>query len=267
MAKTWIERSGVYPLSISFSHGSAAPGTVISSRIFEEFLLELKDHFSRLQYLDVGVTLMGSAIGLVKYPMPRLTHLTLWIDRIYTLLSSVMVIPPESVPLLRSIELRHCDFFSIESFAFPWKQITTLKCDHIDYSHLRGILKETPVLSHCVVSHMKRNLIVNDETSLITLPHLKSLIFSHYAPNEIPISGIFPISTMTLPALRILEIPETYLRRPSFDDLLALVSRSGCNIEELRVVDLTHSSTQDYMHRFPSIPSISFPRQLSDIYI
>jgi hypothetical protein len=266
MANTWIERSGVGPLFISLKYGPVDCGTVIITAELQEFLLELSEHFSRLERLEVGVTLSGPTLQHVRYPMPRLIHLTLWMDRIYTA-SSPLVISPESVPLLRSIELRRCYVLSVVSLVFPWKQITTLTCDHIEFRHLRTILQQTPALSHCVVSHMERGSSGNNSMLPITLPDLESLIFSHYSPNENPLHGIFPISAMTLPALRILQIPETYLRHPSLDDLLALVSRSGCSIEELRIIDLTHSSKQTYMDKFPSIPSLSFPRQLSDIYV
>jgi hypothetical protein len=96
---------------------------------------------------------------------------------------------------------------------------------------------------------------------------LESLIFSLYNFDEHSLFGIFPISHMTLPALRILQIPETYIHYPSFDALLAFVSKSGCSLEELRIIDLTHTSEQVYRDKFSAIPSLSFHRQACGITV
>ncbi|KAJ6522129.1 hypothetical protein DFH09DRAFT_1330770 [Mycena vulgaris] len=260
MANTWLDRSGTHPLSITFNHGPDDHGVTSPGVKFAQFLLEISRHFFRLKHLEVGVTLIGPSLQLVQSRMPQLTHLALWMDRLHTP-DAPVVISPETFPLLRSLELHH--FHPFTSVIFPWKQITTLICDHIDYRHLRSILEQTPALLHCEVSHMRSA--VGPSEKPITLPHLESLIFSLYPPDENPVHRLFPISAMTLPALRILQIPETYLHYPAFDVLLALVSRSECRLEKLRIIDLTYTSKQTYKDKFPSIPSLSFRRQFPGI--
>lgn len=260
MAKTWFRRSGRRPLSLTLKYGPDCRGVTHVGPHFPLFIRELSPQFSRLEHLDVGVTLRGDSLELLRHPMPQLKHLALTMNRVYTTESPV-VMSPENVPLLRSLELRH--FHPYHELSFPWEQITTLICDHIEYRDLCKILEQSPALLHCAVSRMQRGLAT---PSPVTLPRLESLIFSLYDFDD-SLFGIFPISHMTLPALRILQIPETYLRYPSFDALLAFVSRSRCSLEELRIIDLTHTSEQAYIDKFSAIPSLSFYRQSCGITV
>ncbi|KAJ7678797.1 hypothetical protein B0H17DRAFT_1131104 [Mycena rosella] len=258
MANTWLTRSGARPLSISLRYGPEFGGITHLGAEFLQFIDEISSAFFRLEHLDVGVHLSGASLKLLQYPMPKLKHLTLWMDRLHTEDDVPLVMSPEAVPLLRSLEIRHYHPFG--TLVLPWKQLTTLKCNYIEYRHLKKILEQTSALSHCMIDDMLRGP-TSDKTS-ITLPHLESLVFSLYAPDENPIHHIFPISMMELPALRILEIPETYLRHPSCDDLRVLVDSWGCSLQELRIIDLAQTSERTYIEKFPSIPSISFHRQV-----
>jgi hypothetical protein len=125
-------------------------------------------------------------------------------------------------------------------------------------------LEQTPALLHCAVSCMWCGLAT---LSHVMLPHLESLIFSLYDFDEHLLFGIFSISYMTLPALCILQIPETYVHYPSFDMLLAFVSRSWCSLEELHIINLTHTSDQAYRDKFSAIPSLSFHCQACGITV
>ncbi|KAJ7138719.1 hypothetical protein C8R43DRAFT_1131886 [Mycena crocata] len=259
MARTLLQRSKSSPLSISLKYGMDHQGLFSLGARIEEVFLELSQHFIRLQHLDFGVTLMSPVLEqLMQSPMPRLTHLTLWMDRLYTGGSRPVLLLPETVPLLHSIELHHFNTYS--SLVLPWKQITTLTCVHIEYRHLSKLLQEVPALRHCQVIHMARGRA--DRPQPIILPHLESFIFSLYDPDENPLYGIFALEKMILPALRVLQIPETFLAYPSFMDLHALISRSKCNLQKLDIIDLTHTTKELYMDTFPEIPSISFLHQL-----
>ncbi|KAJ7686417.1 hypothetical protein B0H17DRAFT_1136965 [Mycena rosella] len=136
----------------------------------------------------------------------------------------------------------------------------TAQLDLCKYTVLTLLSKIVSEIDHCMIDDMLRGP-TSGKTS-ITLPHLESLVFLLYVPDKNPIHHIFPISMMELPALRILEIPETYLRHPSCDDLHVLVDSWECSLQELRIIDLAQTSEQTYIEKFPSIPLISFHRQV-----
>ena len=261
LATAWLERSGTRPLSITFTNGPDDTVLWPGNKLWQKFLLSISHHFCRLEHLEIGATLIGPSLQLMRSPMPRLTHLTLWVNHICTQ-SEPLILTPENFPLLQSLELHH--YTRYRTIEFPWKQITTLICDDLNCDDFGMILGQASALLRCEVS----NLICGVGTDMggpITVPHLESLIFSLYRVAETSVYHAFPIAAMTLPALRNLQVPEAYLRHPSFEDLGAFVTRSGCSLEKLRIIDLTHTSKQSYMDKFPSIPSISFRRQFPGV--
>ncbi|KAJ7665152.1 hypothetical protein DFH06DRAFT_1323550 [Mycena polygramma] len=261
LVETFLLRSGGLPLSLSLKYGPDDGGSFELGTKFVDFLRDLANTHSRLEHLDVGVILYGDELQFLRIPMPNLTHLTLSMDPVHATCAPVAM----SVPELRSIAFRR--FHPSARFYFPWKQITSVTFNRIEFLHLRDVLRSTPALVHCAVTRMERSFMHSIDNELdpageLELEHLQSLRFSLYEREENPVHGVFPLSYMTkLRSLRILEIPETFLHYPSYTDVLDLVMRSGCRLEVLRIIDLTFTSEQTWRATFPST-SVSFHRQL-----
>ncbi|KAJ7153160.1 hypothetical protein C8R43DRAFT_950559 [Mycena crocata] len=263
-ADSLMGRSGSLPLCITLHPTTSRNYDLLFSnrvRELQQFLIHLHPHLLRLERLDMGVTMTVSNVQrLMRHTMPILTHLTLWMNRLL-LLPPWTNLSPQTAPCLRTLELHH--YNSHSDLRLPLQQITTLLLHHIKLHNLYAILRETPALQHCEVSQMEGG--PSDQQQPIQLSHLKALIFSRYKrdENRDPPHWFLPISAMIFPTLQILQIPEAYLVWPAFNDLGALLSRSGCNLQELRIIDLTWTAEVSYKRRFATIPSLSFPRQLS----
>ncbi|KAJ7747575.1 hypothetical protein B0H16DRAFT_1725995 [Mycena metata] len=254
LAKSWLPRSHPSPLSISI-HSGATVGQQGVGKILEI----IRPHLDRLQRLEVGLSMRtNSDLELLQSSMPQLRCLALWCNRFGR---EQVLIRRENVPSLHTVELHHFFRSGVLRFDLPWKHITTLICNRVNYRHWRLLLEETPALIRCEVTHMQREMLTDASASL-TLHHLEILIFSMYEEGEDPVWEIFPLAKMHLPALRVLHIPEPYLRTPSVGDLQAFVSRSGCQLEELRIIDLLPGRKQAYLDIFPFV---SFHRQVTGI--
>ncbi|KAJ7038733.1 hypothetical protein C8F04DRAFT_1255655 [Mycena alexandri] len=257
LMEIWLSRSRSSPLSLSLHPELGANGFPTLSRL-EKVLEAINPHLGRLERLEVGVCTRSYNFHLLQSPMPMLRRLALWCDRLS--LEPPVVMAPEDVPSLRTVELYQFTRGDLLRFALPWTRITTVVCNRIDYADWRLLLEATPALIHCEVSHLQRWGL--DPRTPFTLHNLKTLVFSLYTAEEDMLWSIFPLSEMRLPALRVLQIPEAYLRLPSVDDLQALVSRSECQLQELRIIDPLHFRKQNYLDRFPFV---SFHRQLLSI--
>ncbi|KAJ7665161.1 hypothetical protein DFH06DRAFT_1127521 [Mycena polygramma] len=266
MTKEWLTRSGGRPLSVTIDDGGSptnlenfqalAPPSALYYRLVLP-MLKHRDTLSRLERLDFRMDLSSSSLKLLQTEMPILTHLGLSANRVRTLFGTgPVVVSPQSFPRLRSIELR-C-VLATPSFRFPYAQITTLRIDDVEYRQLRDILAQTTALVHCEVSNIRPGAL--DDGKMIRLEHLESLVFSEYRRwgysrwEDV----VFPIAAMTLPSLRILQIPEIYLNYPPYKGALALVERSGCRLEELRIMDLTYTSEATFREKLACVPAISF---------
>ncbi|KAJ7665129.1 hypothetical protein DFH06DRAFT_1323516 [Mycena polygramma] len=251
MAKKWLDCSGLLPVSMFFRYGPDDDGYSNPGVEFYHFLQDMALNHRRLEYLDIRVTMSGDELWFLRYAMPKLTHLTLRMDRIHPSGDRPMTI---TVPQLRSLELYH--FRSPCCILFPWEQITSLTFENIHFRHLMDVLKATPALVHCAVSYLKRSRMDDPTETIPALEHLRSLIFSSYDPNEEPLHSIFPLWFIDkLPSLRVLQVPEKYIRHP----------RTLHALEELRMVDLTFTTSQsfraEFLAEFPSV-SICFLHQL-----
>lgn len=269
LEKTWVAarlsllRSGSTPFSLSLRYGPNFVRWCGLGSLFTDFLGDIVNHLSRLERLDIRVILHGDTAQFLRLPMPQLTHLSISVR----CLNSSVTMVESSVPELRSIDFYR--FTPLGGFECPWRQLTSLSFDHIDFDDLHGVLLTTPALVHCAVSRMRRSFthaITQAPKPKIVLEHLQSLRFSLYELHENPVHGVYPLSFFGLKklrSLRLLQIPETYLHYPAYTDVLELVQESGCRLEELRVIDVTFTSEQTWIDTFPSV-SVSFLRQLPD---
>ncbi|KAJ7665176.1 hypothetical protein DFH06DRAFT_1323578 [Mycena polygramma] len=265
MTKEWLTRSGGRPLSVTIddraatsmgTFGALAPPSALYYRLVLP-MLKHRDTLSRMERLDFRMDLSSSSLKLLQTEMPNLTHLGLSANLVCTgFRSGPVIVSPQTFPRLRSIELR-C-VLATPSVRFPYAQITTLRIDDVEYRQLRDILAQTTALVHCEVSNIRPGAL--DDGKMIRLEHLESLVFSEYRRwgysrwEDV----VFPIAAMTLPSLRILQIPEIYLNYPSYKGALALVERSRCRLEELGIMDLTYTSEATFREKLACVPTINF---------
>ncbi|KAJ7665163.1 hypothetical protein DFH06DRAFT_1323563 [Mycena polygramma] len=260
MTKEWSTRSGGRPLSVTIDDGGPANSQAFAppSALYAELVLPMlthRDTLSRLERLDFWVDLSSSSLKLLQTEMPNLTHLGLSANRVRTLFGKgPVVVSPQTFPRLRSFELR--SVFKIPSVEIPYAQITTLRFDDIEYCQLRDILAKTTALVHCEASNIRSGGL--DDGKMLRMEHLQSLVFSHrrwdYSRWE---DVVFPIAAMTLPSLRILQVPEIFLNHPSHEGVLSLVERSGCRLEELRIIGLAYTSEATFREKLACVPTIS----------
>ncbi|KAJ7898749.1 hypothetical protein B0H13DRAFT_1884120 [Mycena leptocephala] len=143
--------SGLHSLSLLLKYGLDYHRVTHIGSEFLLFICGISPQFFCLEHLDVSVTLRGDSFELLQHLMPQLKHFALLVDHVYANKSPVIMLL-ETVPLLHSLEL--CNFHPYNDLSFPWEQITTLICDHIEYCNLCKILEQTPALLHCAVSRM-----------------------------------------------------------------------------------------------------------------
>ncbi|KAF8150402.1 hypothetical protein K438DRAFT_1865775 [Mycena galopus ATCC 62051] len=160
-------------------------------------------------------------------------------------------------PLLRTVLV---DAAAVENTILPWAQLTSLALHGLFPRECVPILRQTVNLIHCELS-----LISDDEhVPHITLPVLQSLTLTHTLAND-SVTGY--LQTLTVPAVRHLRVPESFLGPELIDTLTSFISNSGCKLQELCVtgrkkgrtegVSLRRSSKSSYRTAFP-LATVSF---------
>jgi hypothetical protein len=243
--ETWLSRSRSHPVSISLIDQRGEVGLAEINRFLQAICL----HASHLDYLELRLPLGDSNLPLLQQPMPLLSSVELFCDRVDT---EAPVPVFQASPRLRKINIHRFT----ANLVFPWSQMSTFTCDYIAYSDLAPLLGlAAESLVHCYVKHMR----LGSSPTLITpLLALESLIFSG---NFVPAYPLFflngLLSTMTLPALRRLHIPEEYLGAQPIHKLVAFIEKSGCSLQELRIID-PRLQRDIYRKAFASIPLLEF---------
>ncbi|KAJ6589316.1 hypothetical protein B0H19DRAFT_1367704 [Mycena capillaripes] len=246
--ETWLERSRSHPLSISLKDGRE------EASVFQIncFLTTVYLHSAQLQHLVLSLPFGDSNLELLQQPMPLLSSLEIWTHRVDTE-GPVSVF--QNASRLRTLEILHFT----PQLIFPWSQITSFTCQTIRYSDWAAIMHAAAALMHCKVAYMTTGSDLTAPRPIPALLSLESLIFSMYFPrsvaNNSAVKGL--LSTMTLPALRRLHIPEEYLGHQPVHKLAGFIERSGCALSELRVVD-PRLSREIYLNTFSAIPKLEF---------
>ncbi|KAF7335975.1 F-box domain-containing protein [Mycena sanguinolenta] len=256
--ESWLSRSRSFPLSIS----TEDMFEVLSGRLCRG----PRSSSSAMEYVTLTV-LDECVVHTMHGAMPLLRQFEIRTDFIASPPSPIRFC---EVPQLRSVtiweypQLRETAGIDI----FPWSQLTSLTL--IDVDGWPAILKETANLLHC---HLflcgEEDLTVPD----IRLPVLESLVLSPFSdslfgPDE-PATNALP--SLFTPALRILEVPESFLQPDPIAMLDSFISKSGCDLQKICITGNTRSVPEAMYHAsffytigLGMIPRVSFDMSLTN---
>ncbi|KAJ7629790.1 hypothetical protein DFH06DRAFT_1480333 [Mycena polygramma] len=221
----------------------------------------LDDDYDRIHSGPVAVRFISDSGHLDLYvydyhlfdgPMPLLRRLDLFVSDQDPLEDSLTL---REVPLLRTVALND---EALSHITLPWTQLTSLTLIRVFPSEFLPILMQTPNLVLC-----KLSICFHDPEPRrdIRLPCLESLALLAFNDAR-PVTNF--LSDLTVPALRILEIPESFLSHDPIESLAAFISRSGCTFEELRVTGTRSAPENSYREAFPTLQKLSFDSEMYD---
>ncbi|KAJ7639714.1 hypothetical protein DFH06DRAFT_1217681 [Mycena polygramma] len=221
--ETWLTRSRSCPLSIKIE------SAIFGHRVLPPFIEAIVLHSARWEHMKLFGPL--AYLRSIEGPLPLLRSLTIGFS---TQMGHAPVIVFHKAPLLRKLTLSlYLDHYTS---MIPWSQLTVLII-HIIQPHECGlILNLTPRLVQC-------RLIVGESTEQthtpqppITLLHLEMLVLHvRYAHGEA--DGLF--DSLTLPALRRLQVSASLLQPGPVASLRALMSRSVCPLQRVHITGPT----------------------------
>jgi hypothetical protein len=253
LLEIWLGRSRSYPLSIKLEDNwTYSPGSTLVP-----FMKTIAKHCARLEHLKISAYFYEN-MRLFAWDMPLLRsfklHLNDGLD-----IGAAPIGLFDQAPSLRAIILE--DISSDISGTFsPWRQLTTLILEGIEPHLCAGILNRTFHLVHCTIGlwHFHRPVDTN-LAIILPLRHLESLVLR----DMYSMTGF--IDTLTLPALKKLEVPQEFLGQNPVETLLSFISRSGCRLEELGIIRSTIPNAT-YLQAVPSVSTFFENHQLDIHY-
>ncbi|KAJ6590969.1 hypothetical protein DFH09DRAFT_1138209 [Mycena vulgaris] len=248
LMETFLKRSGSYPLSVELLIGRGASEE--STRV--PFPPTITSHSARWEHLQLYMP--EHCIPFIQGPLPLL--------RCFQILTfkdggesddPYLTSAFHTAPLLSRVHILVYGVFY--SPLLPWSQVTVLSVDWIIPGHWMNILSRAHNLV-CGWFHLSGfDDAEQPLSSHQTLPYLETLILSDV--NYFGDPGWNPLNTLTLPALRRLEVAETLLHPDPIATLVSLVSRSACDLQELCVVRPTLPDGT-FREALPSVASFIF---------
>ncbi|KAJ7830955.1 hypothetical protein B0H13DRAFT_2679443 [Mycena leptocephala] len=231
-ADTWLSRSRLCPLSIVLDLDL----DFCPSELFATFIR----HRTRWEHLKLISA--PSDLLTLEGPMPLLRHLDLS-------LASATNFAFRDAPLLRTVVLFEADALSV---TLPWVQLTSLTLHYVYPKDCARVLQQTVNLVHGELG-----LWVNLEEDFqpgpdISLPRLESFVIN---PDGDTVPGF--LDALIVPALRTLHIREKFLGSSPVSFLTSFISRSGCDLQEVRIMGRRLVHQDSYREAFPSIPTFS----------
>jgi hypothetical protein len=164
--------------------------------------------------------------------------------------------PPDLIelpelPLLREVS------FNDDAAAYvvlPWAQMISLDLNTVFPHECVPILRQTSSLIQCELELFSWDN--NAQLPDIRLPSLKSLTVTN--PGVDPVTGY--MTTLIVPALRTLQIPERCLQPNPIGSLISFISKSGCELQEVCITGRRSATKASYRNALPSIPKITFTK-------
>ncbi|KAJ7623937.1 hypothetical protein DFH06DRAFT_1446606 [Mycena polygramma] len=240
----WLKRSRHCPISIKLGTESLWASDALVDVVIP--------HRARWQYLKIDIE--AENLPIFDGPMPLLRHLELMVEPGS---GTGISLHASGMPMLRTLVLRNIDALEI---TFPWTQLTSLTLPAAHPSKYVPILVQTRNLVHCELRATVYLLDVAEPPQAIRLPRLESLTFIQVG--GAPVTEF--LLTLVVPALRTLEIPESYLAPDPIGSLTAFFTKTGCKLEELRLTGIISVPAISYLEAFPSLRQLSFDNVADD---
>ncbi|KAJ7193779.1 hypothetical protein GGX14DRAFT_576848 [Mycena pura] len=230
LVKTWLIRSGSYPLSIQMGYYG-----IFRKDVFEAIL----PHSSRWEYITIFCDTVVPHVDSRAFPLLRQLDFRHY-DR------KTPIFTFRDAPWLRTATLWDCDY---ASGFLPWCQLTSLTLMYKSHAECAAILKETINLVHCRLC-----IIGNYDRGDVNLPRLETLALNSTHSGVTPYLGPFKF---VVPSLHRLEVAQCFLRYDPSGELSSFIAKSGCKLQELCII--SRSTTEDaYREALSFIPSLSF---------
>ncbi|KAJ7641226.1 hypothetical protein FB45DRAFT_825375 [Roridomyces roridus] len=232
IVQTWLERSGSCPLSIKLERDHL----VATDR--KESLIATLLHRERWQH--VRLDLRTDEVALIEGPLPLLESLDLSLDKWhYTHPTTVAC----DFPRLRSVTLDDADHGNW----LPLSQLTTLTLKDVYEINYLPLLRDAVNLIHLYLIQC-----IPLESGH-TLTRLETLVVVDY-PGRPQTLDMF-----TLPALCRLQWSESSdgLGQDHINSVTALISRSGCKLQQVLFTGTCDVSEESLRAAFPSIPKVT----------
>ncbi|KAJ7186646.1 hypothetical protein C8R46DRAFT_1057639 [Mycena filopes] len=236
----WFDRSRSYPLSI---------------RIGEHSIESIVPHRARWEhlYIEAGVTELPE---LSSGPLPLLRSLQ---AKLYDY-NDDTVVSWLDAPLLRSVTLHDV---ATERFILPWAQLTSLTLHMVPVSRCVRILDQTPHLVYCSLSLVSEwagpTAVPRQQMSL---PHLESMTMLD-VQTYLAMTLARYFKTFVVPALSMLQVPESFLGEDPIRFLASFIQNSGCELRDVVITGDEIAFRDSYPSEFPSINFAFGPRSTS----
>ncbi|KAJ7741814.1 hypothetical protein B0H16DRAFT_1027978 [Mycena metata] len=140
----------------------------------------------------------------------------------------------------------------------PWSQLTSLTLVGKGQRECMEVLVNVPNLVYCELVSWGDLADYPD----VRLPRLETLVLVHLELVGYP-WDIDYLAPFTTPALRRLQLPDTYLGLDPIGCLASFVSRSACTIQELCITGQRTVPKTAYRRAFPT-SAVSFNTKLVD---
>ncbi|KAJ7629800.1 hypothetical protein DFH06DRAFT_1225425 [Mycena polygramma] len=189
---------------------------------------------------------------ILDYSMPLLQHLELILG--HDALGNVFLC---DVPLLRTVVFNS---IAASRVIVPWAQLTSLTLLSVYPSDCVPILLQAQNLVHCDLD-LFVDIFSGQPRPDIALPYLESLVITFANYTERSVTNFLP--TFIIPALRNLTVSEGFLSPDPIDSLRALISKSGCRLEELRIRGERLLPKKSYRKAFPLLCKLVLGREIA----
>ncbi|KAK7052174.1 F-box domain-containing protein [Favolaschia claudopus] len=237
LAPLWLERSGRLPLSIR-----------AADSVFKDFLSVYRffiPHRARWEHLDLRLD-DPKHLDVLDGPLPLLLTLSVYLRRGF-----VNPLLLQTLPLLRTVIL---DDSGRPSLILPWSQMTCLTLRSLYPAECISILRQTENLVSCNLDPWTEKL-PKGRLVDVQLLRLETLVFERGRCDV----WVEFLQLLITPALRSLEIAEELLGSTDpIGTLEPFISKSGCTLNELRIITTAYLPKVDYRKAFPSIPIVRY---------
>ncbi|KAF7343353.1 F-box domain-containing protein [Mycena venus] len=202
-----LRLSGSRPLSIKLS-------SPLYDAKFAQFGQSIAGHFARLEHLELLFPKLLHVLPHELLSLPVLRSLKLGVEENMSVALSFL-----AAPLLQKVAIGwYCEYYRL---IFPWSQLTVLSVDWISLNQFMSLLHQLTNIIHCrCLFRLRGATETNTRPSSrnVTLPYLETLV-----------ANVFAVDSTVSQALLDYTDP--------IATLVALVSRSGCDLQELCITD------------------------------